>query len=276
MNESVRKAANLKLLTRTCDATTQDILASSAHVVLYEFTGAAWTKMGVEGSVFLTAKSNDTYDCIILNRNTPENFKLSVTKDLQIQHQPPYLIVKVPATSHVLGIWFTSIDEQQEFYNVLQQTVERLRNSPPPPPPSSAVPEVSKDPLANIDHEATALLASKLLLGVATNVATATSDIEEPLAFSSPPPSMRNNSTASTSTQTPVATPSSASTAPTPPRHGSPSGTGVALDKKSLQLALLSLIQDDRFLDLLHSQYLRVVHSRAKTKRDGEAGNSNK
>ena len=36
------------------------------------------------------------------------------------------------------------------------------------------------------------------------------------------------------------------------------------LDKKSLQLALLSLIQDDRFLDLIHSQYLRVVHARAK------------
>ena len=38
---------------------------------------------------------------------------------------------------------------------------------------------------------------------------------------------------------------------------------GVALDKKSLQLALLSLIQDDRFVDLLHAQYLKVAHARA-------------
>jgi hypothetical protein len=38
----------------------------------------------------------------------------------------------------------------------------------------------------------------------------------------------------------------------------------VPLDKKSLQLTLLSLIQDDRFLDLVHSQYLRVIHARAK------------
>lgn len=44
---------------------------------------------------------------------------------------------------------------------------------------------------------------------------------------------------------------------------------GVALDKKSLQLALLSLVQDDRFLDLLHSQYLRVVHAR-RNKREQE------
>jgi hypothetical protein len=34
-----------------------------------------------------------------------------------------------------------------------------------------------------------------------------------------------------------------------------------ALDKKSLQLALLSLIQEDRFLDLLHAQYLKVVRA---------------
>jgi hypothetical protein len=41
-----------------------------------------------------------------------------------------------------------------------------------------------------------------------------------------------------------------------------PSNTFV-LDKKSLQLTLLSLIQDDRFIDLVHSQYLKVVRTRA-------------
>jgi mRNA-decapping enzyme 1B len=30
-----------------------------------------------------------------------------------------------------------------------------------------------------------------------------------------------------------------------------------------LQLALLSLIQDERFIDLLHAQYLKVAHARA-------------
>lgn len=38
----------------------------------------------------------------------------------------------------------------------------------------------------------------------------------------------------------------------------------LVLDKKSLQLSLLSLIQDDRFLDLIHAQYLKVAHARAK------------
>ena len=49
----------------------------------------------------------------------------------------------------------------------------------------------------------------------------------------------------------------------TPTRSGTPNMPGVALDKKSLQLALLSLIQDERFIDLLHAQYLKVAHARA-------------
>lgn len=49
------------------------------------------------------------------------------------------------------------------------------------------------------------------------------------------------------------------------------SQSGVALDKKALQLTLLSLIQDDRFLDLLHSRYLSVIQARtSKQQNQGE------
>lgn len=54
-----------------------------------------------------------------------------------------------------------------------------------------------------------------------------------------------------------------------PPRRESPAPQAnqpPTLDKKSLQLALLSLIQDDRFLDLIHAQYLKVAHARANRK----------
>jgi mRNA-decapping enzyme 1B len=242
MNDSARKEANLKLLKRTCGANIQDILATATHVVLYEFAGGAWNKLGVEGSLFLTI-STESYDCIILNRHTPNNFTLSVTKDLQLQHQEPYLIIKVPATSQVLGIWFPSAEERQIFYDCLQRTLEQLRQ------PVTAQGSIHARP-AKIDHEATALLAHKLLMNV--NIAPA--ETLNNNAAPAPPPDAPNRTAAA---NTPAAS-------ATPPRHGSPGG--VALDKKSLQLALLSLIQDDRFLDLLHSQYLRVVHARAKPK----------
>lgn len=54
-------------------------------------------------------------------------------------------------------------------------------------------------------------------------------------------------------------------------RQDSPSqqANQPTLDKKSLQLALLSLIQDDRFLDLIHAQYLKVAHARANRNSHG-------
>mmetsp|Transcript_15978 Transcript_15978/g.24866 ORF Transcript_15978/g.24866 Transcript_15978/m.24866 type:complete len:142 (+) Transcript_15978:93-518(+) len=45
------------------------------------------------------------------------------------------------------------------------------------------------------------------------------------------------------------------------------------LDKKSLQLALLSLIQDERFLDLIHAQYLKVASSRAQREQQQQQQN---
>jgi mRNA-decapping enzyme 1B len=55
-----------------------------------------------------------------------------------------------------------------------------------------------------------------------------------------------------------------ASSQPTVQQEERSEGTSenAPLDKKSLQLALLSLIQDDRFLDIIHAQYLRVVKAR--------------
>jgi len=38
----------------------------------------------------------------------------------------------------------------------------------------------------------------------------------------------------------------------------------VILDKKNLQLTLMSLIQDERFLDLIHAQYVKVSNARSK------------
>jgi mRNA-decapping enzyme 1B len=44
----------------------------------------------------------------------------------------------------------------------------------------------------------------------------------------------------------------------------------AVLDKKSLQLALLSLLQDDRFIDIIHGQYLKVVQVRSAKSQQNE------
>eukprot|EP00522_Entomoneis_paludosa_P017627 CAMPEP_0172464666 /NCGR_PEP_ID=MMETSP1065-20121228/51133_1 /TAXON_ID=265537 /ORGANISM="Amphiprora paludosa, Strain CCMP125" /LENGTH=73 /DNA_ID=CAMNT_0013220961 /DNA_START=45 /DNA_END=263 /DNA_ORIENTATION=+ len=60
VTEEARKKANLRMLQRTCDRNITDILASSTHVVLYQFAQAAWSKSDVEGSLFLTITKSTT------------------------------------------------------------------------------------------------------------------------------------------------------------------------------------------------------------------------
>ncbi|KAL7573736.1 hypothetical protein ACA910_007772 [Epithemia clementina (nom. ined.)] len=90
-------------------------------------------------------------------------------------------------------------------------------------------------------------------------------------ATSSSATSPRAAQSQATITVAPPPPPTPATTAATGEENNATTATaaaslppGAALDKRSLQLALLSLIQDDRFLDLLHSQYLRVMKARSK------------
>uniref|UniRef100_A0A6U0A8G6 mRNA-decapping enzyme C-terminal domain-containing protein n=1 Tax=Pseudo-nitzschia delicatissima TaxID=44447 RepID=A0A6U0A8G6_9STRA len=83
----------------------------------------------------------------------------------------------------------------------------------------------------------------------------------------SPPPAPvadRNAATASLFAALNISSPPSQQARPqTETPSPSQSNQQPILDKKSLQLALLSLIQDERFLDLIHAQYLKVHNARA-------------
>jgi mRNA-decapping enzyme 1B len=232
-SEQARRQANLRLLQRTCSNEIVSIENTATHVVLYEFSDNAWRKCDVEGSLFLvvTKQSSDPYQAIVLNRNSAENFIMSITPVMQLQHQDPYLIIKQPVedTTCIRGIWFHSADERIAMNEALQMTIERVKKG--------------HVPLATLGISTTSESN-----GTATTTAAAprAASADEATAMASVLSVAAAEATNSTSTS----------------RASPPAG--VALDKKSLQLALLSLVQDDRFLDLLHSQYLRVVHARSK------------
>jgi mRNA-decapping enzyme 1B len=224
INENARKEANLRLLQRSMDRSISNILGSATHVVLYHFqqSSQTWEKSNVEGSLFLAVKPTG-YLLVILNRNSPDNYPIELSKDFQLQHNDPYLIFKQPGsgeTSAIRGIWFPNPNERVLMNDLLTQVLATLKNSPPPPvpPPAATAPSIDQG-------DAISALLSPFSLGANTSEATKT----------------------------------------TPVRQSSPSqqSSQPILDKKSLQLALLSLIQDERFLDLLHAQYLKVASARA-------------
>ena len=230
INEHARKEANLRLLQRSMDRSISNILGSATHVVLYNFdqSSSSWEKSNVEGSLCLAVRPSG-YLLVILNRNSPDNYPIELTKDFQLQNNDPYLIIKnydpTTGAGKIRGIWFPNANERIEMNDQLTEVLQSLKNGPPQAPPAPAAPAAHPVDTAS----ATAALLASLNVGVSSSDAI-------------PPRSNSNTSLRQMS-------PSSQQQQP-------------SLDKKSLQLALLSLIQDDRFLDLLHAQYLKVHHAR--------------
>lgn len=150
---------------------------------------------------------------------------------------------KAGADETIRGIWFHDGKERDQIASYLEQVVKSLvridemeRNHPPT---QAFVSDSEKEETARQD--AGAALLSTLTLGSNNNHESTTT------ASSTVPPTRQEEAPGQ-----PAATRSPLST------H-----QNLVLDKKSLQLSLLSLIQDERFLDLIHAQYLKVVHTRA-------------
>jgi mRNA-decapping enzyme 1B len=273
ITEQARKEANLRLLQRSCLREINDVVQTATHVVLYEFVCDGWQKRNIEGSMFLT-QTPATYYLVILNRHSTENLIMEVAGTMQLQHQDPYLIFRerVGDATRIRGIWFHNADERIAMTAVLQGAIETLQAGGVPPPPTTTPAPAARPPPAASPSPRTPLPSA--------STPHAPRSSSHSLPSSSPEPSGDSSGTALEPLLASMAVSVAGATAngtPTPsrsgPSHASPSspsslagggGAGVALDKKSLQLALLSLIQDDRFLDLLHSQYLRVVHARVK------------
>lgn len=257
IDAETRRKANLRVLQRL-DSNIVDLAITATHVVLYEYstTTAQWEKKNVEGSLFVTKRSDaPRFKLIILNRSSTENLEVPITATFQMQVKEPYMIFRdgtaavgggsSGANETIRGIWFHDGKERDQIASYLEQVVKNLgkieemeRNQQQQA--TSKSPSSSNDINDTIRKDAGAALLSTLTLGSNNNKAAAAA------AATSPPPS------------NPSATTQQYNTSPGPSTH-----QNFVLDKKSLQLSLLSLIQDDRFLDLIHAQYLKVVHTRA-------------
>jgi mRNA-decapping enzyme 1B len=248
INEQARKEANLRLLQRSMDRSIVDILGSATHVVLYDFdtVSNSWEKSNVEGSLFLCVKQNGRYTLVILNRNSPDNYPMDLDAGFQVQLNDPYLIFRnsdAAGTLTIRGVWFPNADERTQLFDLLQTVLQQIKSGPVTAPPSQPIDTAS----------ATAALLATLNVGGGAAAAQ-----QQSTPTSLPPRSTSTGSRHSSGGSLRQASPTSSQQQQQP-----------SLDKKSLQLALLSLIQDDRFLDLLHAQYLKVHHARTNKVQQG-------
>ena len=232
----------------------------------------------------MVQKPGSSYSLVILNRNSTENFDTQVTKTFQLQHKDPYLIFKI--SPKILGIWFHNTNERVVMASLLKQVISNLQSAPasqpglseqlfsqqqqlPPQQQAWATTSVPLQP--NGSRPSPAMASPQLQHTMQTPVSSqprvnqgaapdaSPSQLIEPLINSLFVSPGGGNAAASNNSNGGAENTTQVQQQNRPPT----SIPGVALDKKSLQLALLSLIQDERFIDLLHAQYLKVAHARA-------------
>ena len=199
------------------------------------------------GSLFVAKRSDfPRFKIVVMNRNSKENLEVPLQSTFQMQVREPYLIFRLEkgeeggGPQQIRGIWFHDGKERKAIVEVLERVVKSLsleksaakQEGPPattPSAPNSASQEHA--PAAINRQEAAASLMAALKIG------SDSGSTPQPQQPTTPQPQQ-------------------------PPAQEA-SVQNMVLDKKSLQLSLMSLLQDDRFLDLIHAQYLKVAKARA-------------
>lgn len=249
INESAKRAANLRVLQKT-DPSTIDIIGSAPHAVLYEFNTSAvqWEKQNVEGSLFVTQHSESPkFKIIVMNRNSKENLEVPLAASFQMQVREPYLIFRLDKgdkqaaddKQQIKGIWFHNGNERQKIHDVLSKVVKTLSVPGGQEVQTKQSQNTSPAPRTVSKKEAAASLMAALKISGSSSTA--------------PVPQQKQ--------QQQVKTPTNVQQTQAP-KEEEASIQNMVLDKKSLQLSLMSLLNDDRFLDLIHAQYLKVARAR--------------
>lgn len=226
-----RKQANLKLLQRTCCPTIVDILVTATHVVLYEYR-SSWHKTTQEGTLFVVVKESQNNS----NSNSSNN---NVELILLNRHSTDNFQVPITADLQVQQQEpFLMFKHDHKVWGIWfhsseerQQVFTVLQQQ-----------QMTQSGLVVVVHD----------------------DDDSGVANSAATPA------AAATTTTTVAVATTTTTTTTAPVVATPAPAAVALDKKALQLALLSLMQDERFLTLLHQQYIKVI--RSKQQQNSQSG----
>ncbi len=248
--EEQRKFANLRVLQRLDDSI-DDIVGSATYVVVYEFkqqhregspdgtatttnytakTSGEWQKCDIEGSLFIIRTREMKYKLIVLNRNSIRNMVVPIVK-LQISSEKPFLIFRSSNKNTIHGIWFHRDEERSSTYDLMSRILSIAQEV-----------EYQNNNERNIKDKGNAASA---------NVVSA-NGLAKGFAASLLLSPLESNNVSSQKQQC------SSTSADVTGSSQSP----MILDKKNLQLALLSLVQDDRFIDLIHAQYVKIAHAR--------------
>lgn len=180
-----------------------------------------------------------------MNRNSKENLEVPLAASFQMQVREPYLIFRLDqgdkeaedGKQQIKGIWFHNGNERQKIHEVLSKVVKTLSVPGGQAVETKQSQNMSPAPRTVSKKEAAASLMAALKISGSSS--------------STPMKQQKYQQQVQTPTQQTQA-----------PNEDDVSIQNMVLDKKSLQLSLMSLLNDERFLDLIHAQYLKVARAR--------------
>lgn len=267
-----------------------------------------WEKRNIEGSLFITKRSDTTarFKLVVLNRNSTQNLEVPITKNFQMQLREPYLIFRpspddvdggsASDVCNIRGLWFHNDQEQINIHQLLEKVIQSQQAVPTPtqtpiptrqeaqqaqsqPHTSVAAAPVNQNDIAQMLLSPLTSAENNTDTSKGANNSSASkqrqqkNQPQQPISYANKVKSQQSQQprTQPQPQQQPRTQPQQQpkqNTTNTPPPTSSTQQNqlppqNLVLDKKSLQLSLLSLLQDERFLDLIHAQYLKVAHARA-------------
>lgn len=128
MADSVELRMSVTSIKRV-DPYVKDILATSTHVALYKFNPSIneWERTETEGALFVYSRSGEPWHSImIMNRLNTNNLIEPITKELEYQMQPPFLLYR-NSKNKIFGIWFYNREECINITYLLESVMEGIK-----------------------------------------------------------------------------------------------------------------------------------------------------
>jgi len=198
-----------------------------------------------------------------MNRSSKDNLEIPLASSFQMQVREPYLIfrleksVESPSEQKIRGIWFHNGKEREEIVDILNRVIKSLIvttdvESTASGSESVSFAGISSLPINRENAAASLMAALKIGEGSGSSSQAQQTQQQQQQQQQEQRPIQNQNHVSSNSDNA----------------HET-NIQNMTLDKKALKLSLMSLLQDDRFLDLIHAQYLKIVKARS-------SGNINK
>jgi mRNA-decapping enzyme 1B len=235
---------NLSVLKRR-DAAITRLLDMAGHVVLYQFNEEtkAWDRKGVEGSLFVVERSTaPKHQFVVLNRLSSENLVETIDADFQTELTDQFLLYR-NASSEILGVWFYSPPERAAISELLGTLTGGGD--------AAAAPAEGADeaPPADVGDGAAPANVAQLF-----NMMAVAQQDAPPMPETAMTSSQQEASAVASTAPAPSQPPAPPAAAPAPPARPP---VDMAKLKTKLAGQLRALVDDDAFLTLLATEYLR-------------------